>query len=192
MSVNYEAARAAVDARLGAKAAAHCHRVGDTASGLAILYDVDPETARIAGILHDWDRERTPEQLLGEAQDAGLTLSDAESARPHLLHARTGAAALREEFPGIDDAVAHAVARHTVGAFDMTPLDMVVYLADMIEPAREYAGVQELRDAVGAVSLGELFALGYQQSLAHIVTARKRIHPDTVAVWNRYVAGGPR
>jgi len=192
MSLSYETARAAVDARLSAKAAAHCHRVGDTAAGLAILYDADPQAARIAGLLHDWDRERAPEQLLGEAQDAGLVLSDAETARPHLLHARTGAATLRGEFPGIDDAIVHAVARHTVGALEMTPLDMVVYLADMIEPAREYDGVQALRDAVGAVSLGELFALGYQQSLAHIVTARKRIHPDTVAVWNRYIAGGPR
>ena len=42
----------------------------------------------------------------------------------------------------------------------MTPLDMVVYLADMIEPNRDYPGVQDLRDAVGAVSLSELFALG--------------------------------
>ena len=121
-----------------------------------------------------------------------MTLSEAELAHPHLLHARTGAAGLRGALPGVPDEVVAAVSHHTVGALDMTPLDMVVYLADMIEPNRDYPGVVALRDAVGSVSLEELFALGYQQSLLHLVTARKCMHPDTVKVWNRYVAGGTR
>ncbi len=63
-----------------------------------------------------------------------------------------------------------AVARHTVGAPDMTDLDMVVYLADMIEPAATYPGVDELREAVGdGLALRELFALGYQLSVMHLV-----------------------
>ena len=106
---------------------------------------------------------------------------------PYLLHARTGAAAVAEAFPGISPAVVQAVARHTVGALDMTPLDEVVYLADMMEPARDFPGVEELRAAVGVVSLPELFSLGYQLSLAHLVRRRKRIHPETLDVWNALV-----
>jgi len=45
---------------------------------------------------------------------------------------------------------------------------------------------------VGDVTLAELFALGYQHSVAHLVQTRRLIHPDTVAVWNSLVAGGAR
>ena len=192
MTVSYADAMDAVKAHLGAGAAAHSRRVGDTAMALAVLYHVDPEMARLAGTLHDWDRERSADELLQTATTTAMPLSDAEKARPRLLHARTGAVAVQRALPGLPVEVADAVARHTVGSVDMTPLDMVVYLADMIEPQRDYPGVVQLREAVGAVSLEELFALGYQQSVMHLVSARKPIHPETVAVWNRFVAGGPR
>ena len=74
----------------------------------------------------------------------------------------------------------------------MTELDQVVYIADMIEPTRDYPGIEELRDAVGEASLAELFALGYQQGFMHLVRERRRIHPDTLDVWNALVAGESR
>ncbi len=192
MPVSYADAIAAIEAHLGGAAVAHSRRVGDAAAALAVAYGVDPERARLAGVLHDWDRERTTDELLRSADAAGFALTDAERTRPRLLHARTGAVAAQDALPGLPDEVADAIARHTVGSSEMTRLDMVVYLADMIEPKREYPGVNELRDAASAVSLDELFALGYQQSVLHLVNARKLIHPDTVAVWNRFVAGATR
>jgi HD superfamily phosphohydrolase YqeK len=61
-----------------------------------------------------------------------------------------------------------------------------------MEPARDYSGIEELRAAVGAVSLSELFALGYQLSVMQVVRRRRKIHPETVDVWNSLVAGEPR
>jgi predicted HD superfamily hydrolase involved in NAD metabolism len=183
-----EAALAAVRSRLWPDAAEHCRRVAETAAELAAAYGVDVDSARLAGLLHDWDREQAPTALLAAADAHGIEVSDADSAGPHLLHARTGAHTLRETFPDLDDEVLDAVSRHTLGAAEMTPLDMVVYVADMIEPSREYPGVDGLRDAVGSASLRELFALCYQQSVSHLVAARRRIHPVTVDVWNEYVA----
>jgi predicted HD superfamily hydrolase involved in NAD metabolism len=186
--VSFEAALAMVGSRLWPDAAEHCRLVADAAAELAAAYGVDVERARLAGLLHDWDRGQVPAALLAAANAHGIEVSDADLAGPHLLHARTGAHALRETFPDLDDEVLDAVSRHTLGAAEMTPLDMVVYIADMIEPSREYAGVDALRDAVGSASLRELFALSYQQSVSHLVAARKRIHPVTVDVWNEYVA----
>ena len=188
----YDDALAAITARLGKKAAKHCQRVSDSATALALAYGVDPDLARLAGLLHDWDREQTPEELLAAAREAGIVVTPADEAAPHLLHSRTGAAAVASALPGVPVDVVTAISRHTIGATGMSPLDMVVYLADMIESHRDYNGVEALRAAVGAVSLPELFALGYQQSMRHLVDARKRIHPVTIDVWNEYVAGGPR
>ncbi len=187
---DYSTAAAALHARLGDESFAHCERVAATAVSLAETYGVDRDLAELAGLLHDWDRERSPAELLESAESLGLTSGDADVRVPYLLHARTGAEELGVAFPGIDPAVVLAVARHTVGAAAMGPLDMVVYLADMIEPARSYEGVDALRDAVGTVDLPELFARGFQQSLGHLVRERRWIHPDTVAVWNDLVAGG--
>lgn len=191
-TVTFEQASAALRDRLGARALDHCLRVADTAADLALVYGVDPQKARLAGALHDWDRERGDEELVAEAVAACLGVSDVDRAVPYLLHARTGASGVEAAFPGIAEDIVSAVRRHTVGAVDMSPLDMVVYLADMIEPARDYDGVAQLRDGVGTLTLGELFARGYQQSVAYLVGARRRIHPDTVAVWNALVAKGTR
>lgn len=186
--VAYEEALAAVHARLGGVAAKHCERVSQTAVQLATVYDVDCDSAKLAGLLHDWDRETAPEALLSEALSAGIEVTAIDAAVPHLLHARTGAAGASEALPGLAGDVVSAISRHTLGALGMTPLDMVVFLADMIESHRDYPGVEKLRDAVGQVPLRDLFALAYRQSVGHLFDARKPIHPITVDVWNEYVA----
>lgn len=190
--VSFAEAQAAVEARLSPRNAEHCRSVAVAAGELARVYDVDIELARLAGLLHDWDRERSAGDLLGEAERYGIVLTPTDTHTPHLLHARTGARSVAEAFPGLPREVIDAVERHTLGEPGMTPLDMVVYLADMIESHRDYPGVKALREAVGVVSLAELFALGYQQTVAHVVAVRREMHPMTVDVWNCYVAGEPR
>jgi predicted HD superfamily hydrolase involved in NAD metabolism len=191
-STIFEDARAAVRARLGEKASAHSERVAQAASDLAAAYGVDAGLARLAGLLHDWDRELSADELVSAAREAAIVMTPADAAVPYLLHARTAAAQLGRAMPDLPPEVLTAVSRHTLGAADMSDLDMVVYLADMLEPARTYPGVEELRSSVGKTSLAELFARGYQESVAHLVDTRRRIHPDTVAVWNALVAGGER
>lgn len=188
-AVSYERALEAVRDRLPDKGAGHSERVADTAAELARVYGFDPAVARLAGVLHDWDRGRSAPDLLAAARDAGLTITPQDEAVPYLLHARTGAVGAREAFPGLSPEVAQAIARHTVGARDMTPLDQIVYIADMIEPARDFDGVESLREAVGEATLDGLFALSYQRSLLHLVEKRRRLHPDTVEIWNELVAG---
>jgi len=187
--VTFDEALSAIRERLGERGARHSLRVAETAAALAETYEADIELARLAGLLHDWDRDRPRAELVDAARDSGLEMTPIDEAVPYLLHARTGAAGLASAFPGIPAEVLQAVTRHTLGAPDMSPLDRIVYLADMIEPDREYPGVDALRDAVGHVALDELFTLGYQESLAHLVRDRRRIHPAALEVWNTLVAG---
>lgn len=191
-AISFDRALRAVSERLSPGATEHCLRVSETAGGLAETYGVDTEAARLAGLLHDWDREQGGERLLASARDAGLAVSAVDEQVPYLLHPYTGAIDLAEALPGLSEAVLSAVRNHTVGAPDMGDLDKVVFLADMIEPGRDYPDIDDIRSAVGQVSLDELFALGYQRSIANLVRQRRRIHPDTVAVWNALVAGGVR
>jgi hypothetical protein len=83
-----------VRARLSEKAALHCERVADTAAALANVYGADPYLARLAGLLHDWDRERKGPDLVRTAEEDGLEVTEADRLVPYLLHAKTGAVRL--------------------------------------------------------------------------------------------------
>lgn len=190
MSVTYDSAVALLNERLGERAFAHCVRVAQTAGQIAAIYGVDPDEARLAGLLHDWDRELDHDSLVQVAERNGIDDAAEEFRTTDLLHAHTGALALRERFPGISTDVVRAVERHTLGAVGMQPLDMVLYVADTVEPGRSYPGVNDLREAVGTVSLEDLFAAAFAQTVSHLVENRRYIHPMTVAVWNAHVARG--
>ena len=144
-TVTYEAAEQVLAERLGEESLEHSRRVAETAGRLADTYGADVASARLAGLLHDWDRELTEDELREAAASACMDVTDVDLARPYLLHARTAALALEEAFPGLARDVLDAVARHTMGASEMSDLDKVVFIADMIEPGRTYKGVDKLR-----------------------------------------------
>jgi HD superfamily phosphohydrolase YqeK len=75
-----------------------------------------------------------------------------------------------------------------LGDVEMSDLDRIVYIADMIEPGRDYPGVDDLREAVGSVSLNALFALCYRHTLLYLIEEGRPIHPRTVDIWNALVA----
>jgi predicted HD superfamily hydrolase involved in NAD metabolism len=181
---DYTQAHAVIAARLSRKALAHCERVGACAGDLAARFGIDVETARVAGLLHDWGREDGDQGLLAAAARLGITIDDVDRKVPYLLHAEVSAAELRERFPELPVEVVDAVSCHTFGRVGMTPLDKIVYVADSIEPGREYAGVEELRALAETGSLHELFVAVYARSIAVVIQRRRPIHPSTAAVWN--------
>ena len=87
-----------------------------------------------------------------------------------------------------DPRLLQAIRLHTTGAVGMSPLDLIVYVADVIEPGRYCAGVDKLRDMVGKVELEELFMATLVYVVGNLIERRKLIHSDTVTVWNHYVA----
>jgi len=188
MRPSYEALREVVASRLSPSASAHSERVAATAAWLAGFYGVDAEDARVAGLLHDWHRDTEGAELERRAGECGVPVTEADLAVPYLLHGPVAAVELARDVPGLSDDILDAVATHTYGGADMTPLAMVVYIADVIEPDREHKGVKGLREDAGDVALDELFASAYAASVRHVVKTRRHIHPVTVATWNRYVA----
>lgn len=178
--------------RLSPDAFGHSERVARTAERLAEIYGVDPAAAACAGLLHDWHRETDGAELLARAHALGVTVTPVDEAVPYLLHGPVAGAELAREMPALTGEIVAAIAAHTYGAAEMSPLAMIVYVADVIEPDREHDGVEDLRAAAGSVPLDELFARAYVASVEHLVRTRRHIHPMTVETWNRYVAGGAR
>lgn len=188
MTPTYDAALAAVSSRLAPRHLEHSVRTAETAADLASRYGADVDDARLAGVLHDWSRDSSAEELLSAAARAGLTVTEADRMSPYLLHGPVAVSELREVMPDLSPDVLAAVGSHTFGAAEMSDLERILYVADMIEPARDFAGVDELREAAREEGLDELFRRAYRHTVMHLVECSRPIHPRTVEVWNAAVA----
>lgn len=184
----FEARRQDLKARLKRSRYEHTLGVADTAVRLARLYGVDERKARLAGLLHDWDKSFDDEGILRRAEDLGLDVdASAIGDLPALLHGPTAALALSRAYPCIPCDIVRAIELHTTGAIGMSDLDMVVYVADAVEPGRKYDGLEKLRALVGQVSLEELFLATFQHVLLNLIDRRKRVYPRTLEIWNHYL-----
>ena len=135
-----------LDVRMKDKRKRYVHSLGvaETALHLAEVYGVDRFDAAAAGLIHDWDKVLSDDELVTRALHYGIKIAGSPSAATPLLHGPVAAYELPQLFPELSPAVFQAVDRHTVGACDMTPLDMVVFVADAIEPNR-HGGVDARR-----------------------------------------------
>jgi predicted HD superfamily hydrolase involved in NAD metabolism len=160
----YAEAKAQLALRVNQHRLLHSISVSDTAQKLAEIYSVDPHKALLAGILHDWDRGLSDEQLLSRAKELALTLEPGIEKAAVLLHGPTGAVSVRQAFPGLSADIYQAIARHTTVAPDMSPLDMIIYCADALEPLRVRDNLIPIRALVGQVSLEALFMRVFQMN----------------------------
>ncbi|MGI6106257.1 MAG: bis(5'-nucleosyl)-tetraphosphatase (symmetrical) YqeK [Raoultibacter sp.] len=184
----FEQMRNRVQQRLRKQRFEHVESVAQTAITIAKEYGLDWRRARLAAILHDWDKDISDEAIIKRAKELGV-VTDAYvmDTMPRLLHGLTAAAALKREYPEIPQDVLDAVAYHTSACIGMTELDMVVYIADVIEPLRPFPATQKLRDKVGKISLEDLFLRTFKQVFSNLIESNYRVHPSTVDVWNYYL-----
>lgn len=175
--------------RLKPKRFEHAQSVSKMAAELAQAYGADVRKARLAGLLHDWDKEYGDEEIRERARALNVEVDPyVLETMPRLLHGPTAAAELARAYPDLPADVIQAIARHTAAAIGMSDLDMIIYVADAIEPGRDFAGLEELRAMIGNATLEELFATTFNHILLTLVERRRRLHPATVEVWNHYVA----
>ncbi len=182
--MDYEEMKGELSRRLKRSRYEHSLGVADTAAFLAQRFGEDESRARLAGLLHDCAREFPNEAMTAEADARGVEYGEVERAMPLLLHAPLGSLRAKEIYGVEDDEVLRAIARHTVGGKAMTPLDKIIYFADMMEPTRDYPGVENLRDLARNASLDEMTLAGLTRSIAFVLEKGHLIHPDTVLARN--------
>jgi HD superfamily phosphohydrolase YqeK len=131
---DFEALSQVVAGRMSPKRFRHTEQVVALAAKMAVLHGADPEKARIAALFHD-------------------CCKDEEAPGNNLTHAGKAADLMQSEF-GIEDAdILNAVRYHTTGRAHMSKLELIVFLADTLEPSRKYAGI----DALRALALKDLY-----------------------------------
>lgn len=133
---------------------------------LAMKWGEDPENAAEAAILHDITKKLSLSEQLILCDKYGIINDTVEEHNVKLLHAKTGAAMAKELF-NISNEVYEAIRWHTTGKTDMTLLEKIIYMADYIEPNRDFEGVEKLRE-LAYENLDAAMALGLKMSLEDI------------------------
>ncbi len=180
----------AVDARLSGRRLQHVHNVSEYAAKVAAAYGVNEYDARVAGLLHDWDKLLLDEEFPARLKELGIPEPEHVELLWPVLHSFTGAKAVEREFPELEPQIISAIWNHTLGAVEMTDLDKIIFICDMIEPGRKAEKrpyVADMRGAIGKVPLDDLYFEAYAQTMNSLITRKRFIHPMAFEIWNGLV-----
>lgn len=166
----------------------HSLSVGYTAQQMALAYGHDPYLARVAGIFHDWSKLLSSEETFARADELGIELGVDLALVEPLLHGMIAARELPALYPEVEPCVWQAVDRHTLGNAHMSELDMLVFVADGIEPFRKgVPAIESQRSHVGKASLEDLFWESFSDGISYVVDTRRYLYPGTLAIYNELV-----
>lgn len=126
---------------------AHVYRVLETAREMGARFGAPMTQVEEAALMHDYAKHMPDGELLALARSRNLIIDPAEEVQPQLLHGPVAAALLAEEGLVTDPAALDAIRWHTTGRQGMSLLEKVIWLADYIEPGRQFPGVEAIREA---------------------------------------------
>lgn len=169
--------------RLKPKRAEHSIRVAETAVLLAKQFGADPDKAYTAGLLHDYAKAVSENDLLVIAKKESLIRDVCEYMAPHLLHGPVGAWLLRTDGIIADEEVLQAVASHTIGHANMTLLEKIIFVADYIEPGRKTPGVEKVRK-ISYDNLDAGIVACLDGTISWLLQSNAVIHPDAIRLRN--------
>jgi len=150
----------------------------DTAIELARIWGADMTDAARAGLLHDVTKALDGPLQLTICAEYGTILDDFSAENPKTLHALTGSFVARDVF-GENEAVVNAIRSHTTGKGGMNTLEKIIYVADYMEPNRDFPGVEELRH-LASTDLDKALKMGLEMTLNLLVQQGREVSPESL------------
>ncbi|GAT91205.1 bis(5'-nucleosyl)-tetraphosphatase (symmetrical) YqeK [Apilactobacillus kunkeei] len=165
----------------------HVLRVEQMAIELAKKNDVDVEKASVAGLCHDYAKQRPDDdfiQLIKKFRLDDLLLQYGNA----IWHGEVGYLMVQNELGVTDINILNSIKHHTTGATYMSKLEQIVYMADYIEMGRDFPGVEEARE-ITFNNLADGVAYQTKHTLQYLISANKPIYPKTIDTYNEWVNG---
>lgn len=184
--MNEKDALAAVNRALKPVRYEHTLRVTETAEQLCSKYGGNLEKIRLAAILHDYAKYRSPIEMREAVKNEEELPDRLLEYGNELLHAFVGALYVKKELGVTDEEILQMIASHTTGRSGMSLEEKVVFLADYIEPGRTFPGAVEARKAA-EVSLDEGCMTALSQTIMFLVAKKTAVYPDTFAAYNEFI-----
>lgn len=168
---------------LNAELYRHSLGTAEAASDLAGHYGSDKGKAYLAGLVHDYGKQFSKQELLEKAGALGLKLDSLTMSESRLLHAPVGAALIAGELKLNDPELCRAVYYHTTGYSRLNLFGKLLYLADFIEAGRRDDGVEDLRK-LAYTDLNQALLVAVNKTISSILARGLPLHPRSVGFRN--------
>lgn len=163
----------------------HVLRVEKVGTQLAEHYGESVEKASIACLLHDLKKQeddQTSRQTI-IAENLPLDLLDFGNS---VWHGPVAAVYAQKQLDVSDEDILNAVKNHTVGSEHMSMLEKIVFVADYIEPARNFPAAEKARN-LAEKSLDAVVGYASRQTLQYLLENKLKIYPQTILTYNKYL-----
>ena len=173
-----EELEAAVLSLLKENRIAHVLGCRDTAVQLAKRWGADENHAARAALLHDVTKALDGPLQLTLCQEYGILLNSFSQKNTKTLHALTGSLVAKRVF-GEEQSVVDAIRHHTTGKADMNLLEKIIYVADYMEPNRDFPGVDRLRELAFS-DIDAALALGLEMTITMLKGQGREVSPESL------------
>ncbi len=163
----------------------HILRVESTAVKMAKTMDVDPELASIAALLHDYAKDMDKGDMLALAQKY-WPQGHLERGNPSVWHGYAAAEIARQQLGVLDESILAAVSSHTIGCYEMDKLAKIIFVADYIEPGRDFKGVDQARK-LAKKSIEQAMIYKMAESIQNVARKRQPIFEESVKIYNHWI-----
>ncbi|MHA6252181.1 bis(5'-nucleosyl)-tetraphosphatase (symmetrical) YqeK [Oceanobacillus sp. CAU 1775] len=180
--MEFNEAVAAVKAMLSEKRFSHTMRVVEVAESLAKRYNAQVGKVKLAAVFHDYAKEFPLDELKRLILSSDLP-KDLLDFHFELWHGPVGAVVVQEKYGIVDEDILSAIRYHTTGKASMSQIDKIIYLADYIEPGRNFPGLTEVRQAANE-NLDLACWLISRNTLQHLLNKEVTLYPDSVFAYN--------
>lgn len=164
----------------------HTLGVAETAKKLAKLNGISEEKAEIAGLAHDVAKNISKEKIKEIIKENNIGLSKIEEVSANLWHSIIAPIEAKNRFKIEDEEILDSIRWHTTGKENMSILTKIIYIADMIEPNRNFEGVEELRK-VTFENLDRGVFSGLTSSIKVLLTQNLLIDENTMRARNYFL-----
>lgn len=164
----------------------HTLGVADTAKRLAKLNGVSEKKAEIAGLAHDVAKNLSIDKMREMMKENNIIISEIEEKNMNLWHSIVAPIEAKDKLGIDDDEILDAIRWHTTGKEDMSTLTKIIYIADMIEPGRNFDGVDEIRRATFE-NLDKGVYFGLTSSIKILLARNLLIDENTIKARNYFL-----
>ncbi|MDX8336463.1 bis(5'-nucleosyl)-tetraphosphatase (symmetrical) YqeK [Candidatus Cetobacterium colombiensis] len=161
----------------------HSIRVLETAIELAKIYNIDLEKVAIAAILHDFAKEFKRDELVSISKNFFKEETEDYLDNIEILHSYAGTYIAKNKFNINDSDILNAIKYHTTGRKNMSLIEKIVYIADAIEPKRDYPHVKKIRE-LAFKNLDKAILVEVNNKIEYLVNENLVIHINSIEMRN--------
>lgn len=158
---------------------AHSINTSKMCRQLAHIHGENVEYAELAGLCHDYMKELDNHKSMDFIEKLSIEKDICILNNPNLAHGEIAAGILCEEGLITESEILNAIRWHTYGNENMSKLDKIVFLADVIEPSRNFEGIERIRH-LAIQNLDQAVLAYLDQSEAYLKSENKAIHQNAV------------